>query len=130
VASRERDWIAQAEYDLLHARHALDDGDFEWACFAARQAAEKALKAVYQSIGALVISGHGLRDMLSGLGHDLAVPRPLMEAGRVLDRHYVLARYPDAHPSGAPHEHYSRREASQAVKYADQIVRFCQSRLS
>jgi len=26
-------------------------GHYEWACFAAHQAAEKALKAVYQSLG-------------------------------------------------------------------------------
>ncbi len=130
MASRQRDWITQAEYDLAHARHALEDGDFEWACFASQQAAEKAIKAVYQSIGAQVIVGHGLRDMLTGLGRDMNVPRSLLEAGRVLDRHYIPARCPDAYASDAPHEHYSKREASQAVRLADKIVRFCQSHLS
>lgn len=39
---RARDWWVQAEADLRHARHALEDEDYEWACFAAQQAAEKA----------------------------------------------------------------------------------------
>jgi HEPN domain-containing protein len=45
VAERSRDWLRQGEADLRHARHARDDGDHEWAAFAAHQAAEKAVKA-------------------------------------------------------------------------------------
>jgi len=44
MAERSRDWFRQAEADLRHARHAAEDEDFEWAAFAAQQAAEKALK--------------------------------------------------------------------------------------
>jgi HEPN domain-containing protein len=32
---RARDWWTQAQADLAHARHSLDDQDYEWACFAA-----------------------------------------------------------------------------------------------
>jgi predicted nucleotidyltransferase len=42
--NRWRDWWDQSARDLAHARHALEAGDFEWAAFAAQQAAEKALK--------------------------------------------------------------------------------------
>lgn len=45
--NRWRDWWEQSSRDLAHAKHALDDDDFEWAAFAAQQAAEKALKAGY-----------------------------------------------------------------------------------
>ena len=48
---RVEDWLRQAERDLNHARHALDDGDYEWACFASQQAAEKALKGLVQHLG-------------------------------------------------------------------------------
>ena len=52
MATRAEDWLRQAKRDLEHARHALEDGDYEWSCFAAQQAAEKAVKAVYQKLGA------------------------------------------------------------------------------
>jgi len=51
MANRYRDWLRQAEADLAHARNAREDEDHEWACFAAQQAAEKALKAVVQARG-------------------------------------------------------------------------------
>lgn len=38
--------MAQAQRDLEHARLSIGSGHFEWACFAAQQAAEKAVKAV------------------------------------------------------------------------------------
>jgi HEPN domain-containing protein len=52
MSGRARDWLRQAEADLRHARHALDDGDHEWSCFAAQQAAEKAAKAAHDAAGA------------------------------------------------------------------------------
>jgi HEPN domain-containing protein len=51
MASRVENWYKQARRDLQHARHALEDEEFEWACFAAQQSAEKALKALYQAAG-------------------------------------------------------------------------------
>ena len=51
MPSRYLDWWRQAERDLQHARHALEDEDYEWACFAAHQAAEKAVKAYTTSWG-------------------------------------------------------------------------------
>ena len=50
MAERSRDWLRQAESDLNHARNALEDGDYDWAAFASHQAAEKAVKAVYQKL--------------------------------------------------------------------------------
>jgi HEPN domain-containing protein len=42
MSNRALDWLAQATHDLEHARHASEDGDYDWACFAARQAVEDA----------------------------------------------------------------------------------------
>jgi predicted nucleotidyltransferase len=39
MPSRADDWYRQARRDLQHARHALEDEEFEWACFAAQRAA-------------------------------------------------------------------------------------------
>lgn len=50
MATRVEDWLRQADKDLKHARNSVADGDYEWACFAAQQSAEKALKALYQKL--------------------------------------------------------------------------------
>jgi len=51
---RTEDWLRQAEKDLRHAENSLQSGDYEWACFAAQQSAEKALKALYQVWGEML----------------------------------------------------------------------------
>ncbi len=49
VPGSAEDWLARAEGDLALARVPLPEGAFyEDLCFHAQQAAEKALKAVYQ----------------------------------------------------------------------------------
>lgn len=51
MVRRARDWLDQALRDLNHARSDLDGEYYEWACFSAQQAAEKAVKALYQAVG-------------------------------------------------------------------------------
>jgi hypothetical protein len=53
LMNRWRDWWDQAERDVRHARHAVEDTDHEWSAFAAQQAAEKALEALILSQGPL-----------------------------------------------------------------------------
>ena len=47
MANRAVDWFAQAEHDLRLAAVAQQAGSHEWACFAAQQAAEKAVKGLH-----------------------------------------------------------------------------------
>jgi HEPN domain-containing protein len=51
MANRWRDWWSQAERDLDHARESASAGRHEWACFAAHQSAEKAVKALHLRLG-------------------------------------------------------------------------------
>jgi len=128
VAERAEDWFRQAGHDLEHARKALVGGDFEWACFAAHQAAEKALKALFQKAGEEA-RGHSVLDLLAGLRE--VSPQPAVQAAaRALDRHYIPARYPNAYPKGAPHEFYTEADASRAIADSEQILRFCQDLLA
>jgi HEPN domain-containing protein len=46
MANRAPDWLAQARRDLEQAEASRRDGRHEWACFAAHQCAEKAVKAL------------------------------------------------------------------------------------
>lgn len=49
--NRAGDWLRQAERDLEHAADAEPAGRHEWACVAAQQAAEKAVKALHLHLG-------------------------------------------------------------------------------
>jgi HEPN domain-containing protein len=126
---RSADWMDQALGDLEHARSDLERGFFDWACFSAQQAAEKAVKAVFQKMGAEAW-GHSVADLLEELGRSQLVPEALRDIALELDKVYIPARYPDAHPSGSPRRRYIRTEAQRMVTYADEIIQFSQGLLS
>lgn len=119
---RSRDWLGQALRDLEHARRSVRFRDYEWACFSSQQAAEKALKAVYLSLG-MEAWGHDLVNLLRGLREaGLRVSRRLIECAAELDKHYVISRYPNGFAEGAPWEHYTRRDAEKCVRSGERLV--------
>lgn len=128
MPTRHMDWLRQAKRDLEQARQSLGSGYFEWACFAAQQGAEKAVKAVYQKLGAEAW-GHSVADLLLRLPKGHKAPRSLIGKARELDKHYVSARYPNLHPVGAPAELYTKVEARRAIEDADAIIAFCEDNL-
>ena len=122
VVLRPLDRLAQALRDLRHAESSVSLGDYEWACFAAHQAAEKALEAVYQALGREA-RGHDLVRLLRGLREaGLDPPAALADAAAMLDKHYVAARHPDAYTEGYPGEHYTPGEAGRCVEAARALV--------
>lgn len=125
---RAGDWMRQAERDLRHARNALVAGDYEWACFAAQQAAEKALRALYEQDGQEA-RGHSLVGLLQGLATRYPVPEPFLGWGRALTRYYLEARYPNGFPEGAPFEYFDEGMAQEAVDAAERILGWCRSHL-
>ena len=128
MTNRAPDWLAQAGHDLEHARHALDDGDFDWSCFAAHQAAEKAVKALFLSLGGEGW-GHSITRLLRDASHRLEVTDDLIMAAQRLDKHYIPTRYPNGFDLGAPRDYYTADEARQAISDAQRIYDFCQQSL-
>lgn len=129
MPSRHADWFKQAKRDLQHARHALKDRDFEWACFASHQAAEKAVKALYQYLGAEA-RGHSVHAFLDQLPVAHHPGEKLKEAAKALDKHYIPSRYPNSYSEGAPFEYYTKEEAQRAIGDAEQIIQFCGDHLA
>jgi HEPN domain-containing protein len=132
MPSRAMDWFRQAQRDLRHAGRSAEMGDHEWACFAAQQAAEKALKALLQDRGGEV-RGHSARALLRLLPPDVGErdERARREADALaLDRHYIPSRYPNSVPQGAPFEFYDAEQSRDAVAAADRVVRFCERHLA
>jgi len=129
MANRARDWLAQAERDLDQAEDSRRAGRHEWACFAAQQAAEKAVKALHLSLGQEAW-GHMIAKLLRELPAEVKVPEELVEKGRVLDNFYIPARYPNSHPEGAPFEHYGPLQSEEAIQYAREIIEFARSQMA
>jgi HEPN domain-containing protein len=129
MVERSGDWMDQAEGDLEHAKNDLKTGFYDWACFSAQQAAEKAVKAVFQKLGGEAW-GHSVYDLLLNLKGREKVDEKLLDYALELDKTYIPARYPNAHPSSSPRRRYTKREAERMIGYAERILRFCKSILS
>lgn len=125
MANRADDWLSQATHDLAHARHALEAGDHDWACFAAHQGAEKAVKALFLHLGGEAW-GHAITRMLQDLGERIELGKELLDAARRLDKHYLPTRYPNGFDAGAPADYYTASEAREAIADADLLHDFCQ----
>lgn len=117
--NRAQDWLKQAERDLELAHKAAQGNHHEWACFAAQQAAEKAVKALHLHFGQEAW-GHSVARLLLELPQE--VPSLLVEKAKVLDGFYIPTRYPDAYPEGAPWEHYGSLQSQEALTYAGEIL--------
>lgn len=48
----------------------------------------------------------------------------IMTYARELDRHYIPSRYPNAFPSGTPHEAYDNIISKRALNAAKEIIKF------
>jgi HEPN domain-containing protein len=127
MPNRAHDWFRQAERDLEQARSSAHESRHEWACFAAQQAAEKAVKALHLAVEQEAF-GHVVARLLREL--PVAVPESLFDKARVLDGFYIPTRYANGHPEGAPFEHFGALQSGEAVRYASEIIEFVRSHLA
>lgn len=127
MGNRSGDWFAQAERDLEQARESQQSGRHEWACFAAQQAAEKAVKALHLSLGQEAW-GHVIARMLAELPDSL--PAELADKAKILDNFYVATRHANGHPAGPPFEHYGKLQSNQAIQYASEILEFARDEMA
>ena len=129
MSGRAADWFRQAEADLRHASQALDDGAYEWACFAAQQAAEKAAKAAHAARGQEAW-GHVVTELLDALRSQTPdIDDALLDRARALDKLYIPTRYPNGLAGGAPADIYTRPEAERAIADAEVVIAVCRKML-
>jgi HEPN domain-containing protein len=129
MPNRARDWFNQAVRDLEQAEDSQRAKRYEWACFAAQQAAEKAVKALHLHLGQEAW-GHVIAKLLQELPKNVLVSEELIEKGRVLDNFYIPSRYPNSHPQGSPFEHYGPLQSKEAIQYAREILEFARSQMA
>ena len=127
MSDRSKDWLAQAERDLDQAKASKEQGRHEWACFAAHQAAEKAVKALHLCLKQEAW-GHVVARLLNQL--PAPVPADLLEKAKVLDGFYLPTRYANGHPEGAPFEHYGNLQSTDGIRYANEVIEFVRSQMA
>ena len=116
-------WMRQALRDLEAAEADMERGFFEWACFKAQQAAEKAVKALLRAHG-VVRGGHSVLKLLDVAREGLGVEAPgdVREAAAELDHYYIPPRCPDAYAEGSPFEYYTEEMARRAINLARRVL--------
>jgi HEPN domain-containing protein len=124
---RSKDWLMQAERDLEQASASREDQRHEWACFAAQQGAEKAVKALHLYFGQEAW-GHSVARLLGEL--PMETEPSLVDKGKILDNYYIGTRYPNGHPEGPPFEHYGEIHSRDAILYASEILEFVRAQMA
>ena len=129
MPNRSSDWLKQADRDFEQAMDSRRAERHEWACFAAQQAAEKAVKALHLHAGHEA-RGTVIAQLLGEFPETVDVPELLIEKGRVLDNFYIPTRYPNLHSAGAPFEHYGPLQSEVAIRYASEIIEFVRAQIA
>jgi len=116
-------WMKSALKTLESAKKDLEFEYYNWACFKAHQAVEKALKAVLIGVGR-PRAGRSLTYLLRYLSEVVGEkpPEEITYACSVLDKFYIPTRYPNAWAEGIPEDYYSRREAEEAIRLATRVI--------
>ena len=117
-----QDWLARAQAKLVLARQPLPAGGmWEDLCYMAQQAAELAIKAVYQQHGWLFPFVHDLARLLNGLQQQgLTIPPDVQEAPK-LTVYATLARYPGLTTPA------TQADYNEAIKIAENVVAWSQT---
>ncbi len=126
--NRSEDWLGQAERDLEFAKTAASTGHHEWAAFIAQQSAEKAVKALVQSLHGAA-RGHAITEILRMLPHSAGVSQEILVSAQALDKVYVTSRYPNGFASGRPADYFNGKDSQELLDHAGRIVEFCRSKI-
>lgn len=125
-----RRWMEQAEHDLEVTKAHVDNAFWSDACFMAEQTAQVALKAYLYGQGERFIPIHSVYELALECTKKDAAFKRLVDPGKVLDKYYIPARYPDAlAPPGVPYKVFIETEGRQALSYAEDIVSMVKARI-
>ena len=129
AVNRARDWLSQAERDLQAAEDSAAAGHHEWAAFQSQQCAEKAVKALVQSLHGMA-RGHSVTTILLQLPSTVTVPERVLDAAREVDKVYVTARYPNGLAEGAPGDYFTARTSKDLAGHGQTVLEFCRGFVS
>ena len=116
-------WLLHAERDLGFGRLGLELGGFyAQVCLMAQQSAEKALKALLYLRGARLIHEGSISELLLRAADVHPGLSRYQDMARLLDQYYLISRYLDAQPGGAPSELIDEAQAKEAVGQGENLI--------
>ena len=117
-------WREEADRALGGAAREAKAENHNWSCFLAEQAAQLAVKALLHGLGRAPW-GHDLEALTGAVGEaGVELSDEVTAAARLLARHYIPARYPDAHPAASPGSRYVADDSSGALQAAEALLAF------
>lgn len=117
-------WILKAEDDLDWAKHSIDSGVYYGACFAAQQAAEKALKSFLLRNKLPLRKTHDLVALLEDCIKLDENFEKLRDFAKILFFYYLETRYPDF----GDFEKLDKAKAKEAYSAASRVIDFVKSK--
>lgn len=118
-------WLERANDDLRWAHASLKEDVLHGVCFAAQQAAEKALKGYILHAGKQLRRIHDLSAILEECIEIDKSFEQLIDQSATLSGYYVEARYPDI----GDFMGYTDEQAAEALQFAQEIVQFVGGKL-
>lgn len=121
-----KDWLAKASSNLNAAKKLIKDDDetLDLAAYSSQQSAEKALKAYLIFKQQPILKTHDLEKLLAScIGYDSTF-NCLRDAAEILSPYATYTRYPD------DRFYIDRQEAIQAIKLAEKVLKFVQTKIS
>ncbi len=112
-------WLAFARDDLRMAELVMTENLYNQVCFHVQQCAEKTIKALLIAQGQTPPRTHRLGDLVNLLDPNLVTAIALDV--QLLDRFYILTRYPDALPGSLPEGLPEASDAQEALSVARQV---------
>jgi HEPN domain-containing protein len=122
-------WLRQAQLDFAFLEVARQVGKYDTCCFLAQQTAEKALKGYLFYQGEELIFTHAIFRLCTMAAQYDPAFEDIREQVKLLDFHYVEARYPNALEGAIPAEFYSDQDARQAIAMARIVIEAVQVRI-
>ncbi len=126
---RSKDWYRQAEFDLSTAKVLLKNENYPYTCFIAHQCVEKGLKSLLEKYNN-PSWGHDLTDLLSTVTTHTEIPEKLIDICARLNLYYIPTRYPDAFSAGAPADKFTKTQAEDAIKQAEEMLLYVKHELA
>lgn len=122
IRSEAMDWLGEAEADLMHAEDCLKLKRYNWACFAAQQSAEKALKVLIMVLAKKRPSHvRDLTKLYAEVGDRITLSEEVVENLGELSPYYTLARYPNAGLT-RPSLGISKSQAEKAISISRKLL--------
>ena len=122
-------WLRQSDRDLEDAKYLMEGKRYNLVCFMSQQAGEKAVKAYLYQKGAEDVWGQSLADLCEDAKLFDMMFDVLKSVAVLLDKYYILTRYPESLPGGIPSEVFDEVDAQRSLQVAQEVIGFVRERM-